>query len=639
MNSVKSTKVVKTPAQQTEATNTQLSTQSKNESTSEFLDLRTQSNTQRVLQEHADNSPQAKQLQAFQRMTHGANQTPQKNNNTGLPNQLKSGIESLSGMNMDHVKVNYNSDKTAQLNAHAYAQGSEIHIALGQEQHLPHEAWHVVQQAQGRVKPTMQMKSGIPVNDDVGLEHEADVMGAQALRAGTSENSSTSQLKSNSPSPYQRWTTNYKHHYGISATGVIQGAFNQVTLEDDIASHASSIRSAGGTTNEAFIINTAGEHGQIFIKFTDSDFAVEAARLAAIFQVSTPRAIAINKETIREKISELNDGYGRILIAKPHAIAFEFVNGTSVTDRSKARFNADSFQQIGAIAAFDMLIGKTDLFENFEQFNPEQENYNNVKVSGANLIDIDLSASAITASRLQVVRGIIENPAQVHRFVKNQIGGLFEMKDETLSLLQIQRSFLETIGRINAAQADGITQHDVQNNIRQLAELAPLALGAIGTVDVAIEIEQQRRILAEQEQERRNHELAEQRRLQRLAAEQRRQEQLQQAGGCCYLTTACCEYYGFADDCEYLTVLRRFRDQWLLQQPNGQALVQIYYDKSPKLLAVIHRRHDEEEIFKLILNGIIMAVEMIQQNEMKRAAEFYQTMSLSLEHAFARDFG
>jgi hypothetical protein len=46
---------------------------------------------------------------------------------------------------------------------------------------LPHEAWHVVQQAQGRVKPTMQMKDGVPVNDDKGLEHEADVMGAKAL--------------------------------------------------------------------------------------------------------------------------------------------------------------------------------------------------------------------------------------------------------------------------------------------------------------------------------------------------------------------------------------------------------------------------------------------------------------------------
>lgn len=99
----------------------------------------------------------------------------------GLPAQLKMSIEMLSGLNLDQVQVETNSNKPAQLNAHAYAQGSEIHLAPGQEQHLPHEAWHVVQQAQGRVTPTMQMKSGISVNDDAVLEAEADTMGARAL--------------------------------------------------------------------------------------------------------------------------------------------------------------------------------------------------------------------------------------------------------------------------------------------------------------------------------------------------------------------------------------------------------------------------------------------------------------------------
>ena len=100
-------------------------------------------------------------------------------NNTGLPDQLKSGIESLSGLSMDHVRVHYNSPQPAQLNALAYAQGSDIHLAPGQERHLPHEAWHVVQQAQGRVKPTLQMAGGLAVNDDAGLEREADVMGEE----------------------------------------------------------------------------------------------------------------------------------------------------------------------------------------------------------------------------------------------------------------------------------------------------------------------------------------------------------------------------------------------------------------------------------------------------------------------------
>lgn len=106
--------------------------------------------------------------------------TQKKGNNTGLPGNLKAGIENLSGHSMDDVKVHYNSDKPAQLNAHAYAQGNQIYLASGQEKHLPHEAWHVVQQKQGRVKPTMQLKGKLNVNDDEALEKEADVMGTKA---------------------------------------------------------------------------------------------------------------------------------------------------------------------------------------------------------------------------------------------------------------------------------------------------------------------------------------------------------------------------------------------------------------------------------------------------------------------------
>lgn len=103
-------------------------------------------------------------------------------NSTGMPDALKSGIEALSGVDISSVQVHRNSDKPAQLNALAYAQGRDIHLAPGQEQHLPHEAWHVVQQAQGRVPATLQAGDGTPVNDDPALEREADEMGAKALQ-------------------------------------------------------------------------------------------------------------------------------------------------------------------------------------------------------------------------------------------------------------------------------------------------------------------------------------------------------------------------------------------------------------------------------------------------------------------------
>lgn len=98
-----------------------------------------------------------------------------------LPSSLQSGIESLSGFHMGNVHVHYNSLKPLQLQALAYTQGTEIHVAPGQERYLPHEAWHVVQQMQGRVNPTGRI-GGEAINDNAALEREADIMGEKAAR-------------------------------------------------------------------------------------------------------------------------------------------------------------------------------------------------------------------------------------------------------------------------------------------------------------------------------------------------------------------------------------------------------------------------------------------------------------------------
>ena len=110
----------------------------------------------------------------------GKFETPeQKRNETGMSDNLKAGIEDLSGFAMDDVRVHYNSPEPATVQALAYTQGTDIYVAPGQEQHLPHEASHVAQQMAGRVEPTTEV-SGLPVNDCIELEHEADVMGARA---------------------------------------------------------------------------------------------------------------------------------------------------------------------------------------------------------------------------------------------------------------------------------------------------------------------------------------------------------------------------------------------------------------------------------------------------------------------------
>lgn len=127
-------------------------------------------------------------------------QKKQTKNATGLPDKLKTGVEGLSGLSMDDVRVHYNSDKPAQVGALAYTKGTDIHVGPRQEKYLPHEVWHVVQQAQGKVRPTMHMK-GVGINENETFEHEADIMG-EKFKSGAFQNYTPSQEENTGISLY-----------------------------------------------------------------------------------------------------------------------------------------------------------------------------------------------------------------------------------------------------------------------------------------------------------------------------------------------------------------------------------------------------------------------------------------------------
>jgi exonuclease VII small subunit len=98
-----------------------------------------------------------------------------------LPVPLRRAIECLGGYDMRDVRVHYDSPAPARVGARAFACGSAIHLGPGAESALAHEAWHVVQQKQGRT-PATTVLDGTALNDDPRLEVEADLMGALALR-------------------------------------------------------------------------------------------------------------------------------------------------------------------------------------------------------------------------------------------------------------------------------------------------------------------------------------------------------------------------------------------------------------------------------------------------------------------------
>ena len=121
--------------------------------------------------------------------------TASSSNHTGLPDQMKENFEAMGGFDLSDVRVHYSSREPEKIGALAYAQGNQIYLGPGQQKHLGHEAWHVVQQKQGRVRPTIEMQ-GKAVNNDMNLENEANLMKNRALQSR--ENSVSTALQTES---------------------------------------------------------------------------------------------------------------------------------------------------------------------------------------------------------------------------------------------------------------------------------------------------------------------------------------------------------------------------------------------------------------------------------------------------------
>ncbi|HUQ06585.1 MAG TPA: DUF4157 domain-containing protein [Kofleriaceae bacterium] len=105
-----------------------------------------------------------------------------------MAESVRAPMEQAFNADFSAVRI-HQGDQATQMGAHAYAHGADLHFAPGQyapdtdsgRSLLGHELAHVVQQAQGRVTATTQLK-GVGINDDDALEREADDLGARAAR-------------------------------------------------------------------------------------------------------------------------------------------------------------------------------------------------------------------------------------------------------------------------------------------------------------------------------------------------------------------------------------------------------------------------------------------------------------------------
>jgi hypothetical protein len=123
-----------------------------------------------------------------------------------LPPEVSAKMESTMDVDTSQINIKKDSEKAEAAGALAMAQGNEIHFAKGQydpnskqgQSLIGHEVKHFEQQSKGQVQATSSV-NGMPVNDNAGLEAEADRAGEQAAQAKADPNA-VAQKKSASPS-------------------------------------------------------------------------------------------------------------------------------------------------------------------------------------------------------------------------------------------------------------------------------------------------------------------------------------------------------------------------------------------------------------------------------------------------------
>ena len=106
-------------------------------------------------------------------------------------------------------------------------------------------------------------------------------------------------------------------------------------------------------------------------------------------------------------------------------------------------------------------------------------------------------------------------------------------------------------------------------------------------------------------------------------------------GSTCFLTTACCQYKNLPDDCYELTTLRMFRDTYLINTPDGKALIEEYYKIAPSLVNKIMENEEKETILEGIYAEVCKIISLIETQMYDQAIIAYKEMVFKVQHAVA----
>jgi hypothetical protein len=103
----------------------------------------------------------------------------------------------------------------------------------------------------------------------------------------------------------------------------------------------------------------------------------------------------------------------------------------------------------------------------------------------------------------------------------------------------------------------------------------------------------------------------------------------------CFLTTACTQARGLADDCAELTTLRSLRNDFMLPSVSGTALVSEYYRIAPEIVRRVNERSNYKDIWNTVYTDLVQhSVALIHAGKNEEAVAHYAEYVIWMKEAF-----
>lgn len=103
----------------------------------------------------------------------------------------------------------------------------------------------------------------------------------------------------------------------------------------------------------------------------------------------------------------------------------------------------------------------------------------------------------------------------------------------------------------------------------------------------------------------------------------------------CYITTAVCKSLGKTDECYELKLMRDYRDEYLVCQKGGEAIIREYYDIAPTIVKRIDRMNNAGEVYLEIWERYLYpCVSLLEAGKKEECREVYTNMVHSLQKKY-----